>query len=86
MHTSAEAHTIFRFDGFEVDVGHGLFTESGERVKLQPQPLRVLEHLLLRAPAVVSRYELCEAVWPNVHVDFDQSLNFCIRQIRARFE
>jgi len=86
MRTLPEAHTLFRFDGFEVDVGHGLFTESGVRVKLQPQPLRVLEHLLLRAPALVSRDELREAVWPDVHVDFDQSLNFCVRQIRAVLE
>ncbi len=83
MRTLSEAHTILHVDGFEVHVGHGLFTESGGRVKLQPQPLRVLEHLLLRAPALVSRDELRETVWPEVHVDFDQSLNFCIRQIRA---
>ena len=83
MRISSDERTVLRFDGFEVEVGHGLFDESGVRVKLQPQPLRVLEHLLLRAPAIVSRDELREAVWPDVHVDFDQSLNFCIRQVRA---
>jgi Tol biopolymer transport system component/DNA-binding winged helix-turn-helix (wHTH) protein len=53
-------------------------------LKIQPQPLRVLELLVTRAPGVVTREELSDYVWGNgVNVDLDQSLNFCVRQIRS---
>jgi DNA-binding winged helix-turn-helix (wHTH) protein len=32
----------------------------------------------------VTREELCRALWPEgTHVEFDQGLNYCIRQVRA---
>ena len=36
-----------------------------------------------RQGAVVSREEIRERLWPDTHVDFDASLHFCIRQVRA---
>jgi DNA-binding winged helix-turn-helix (wHTH) protein len=46
--------------------------------------LRVLELLVTRAPEVVTREELSDSVWGNgVNVDLEQSLNFCVRQIRS---
>ncbi len=53
------------------------------RVKLQKQPLQVLELLLRRAPEIVSRDEIRRHVWGDaIHIDAAQSINFCIRQIR----
>ncbi|MFL6231762.1 MAG: transcriptional regulator, partial [Thermoanaerobaculia bacterium] len=49
---------------------------------LQPQPARVLELLARRSGEVVSREEIRETVWGESFVDFDASLNFCIKQIR----
>jgi DNA-binding winged helix-turn-helix (wHTH) protein/Tfp pilus assembly protein PilF/TolB-like protein len=49
---------------------------------LQPQPAKVLELLARRSGEVVSREEIREAVWGESFVDFDASLNFCIKQIR----
>lgn len=74
------------FDSFTVDAERGLLLRDGIRLKLQPQPLRVLAELLAHAPNILSREELTQAVWPDVHVDADASLNFCIRQIRAALE
>lgn len=74
---------LFRFDHFELDSAQGLLRDKGNKVKLQPQPLRVLEYLLRNAPDIVSREELGDHIWgTGVHVDLDQSLNYCIRQIR----
>jgi DNA-binding winged helix-turn-helix (wHTH) protein/TolB-like protein len=53
-------------------------------VRLQAQPGQVLAMLVQRAGAVVTRDELCAAVWgDDTHVDFDKGLNFAIAQVRA---
>src|SRR5213075_1581198 len=55
----------------------------GDPIKLAPQPLKVLEILVRRSGEVVTRAEIREHVWcKDTFVDFEQGLNFCIRQIR----
>lgn len=49
---------------------------------LQPQPARVLELLASRSGEVVSREEIRQLIWGESFVDFDASLNFCVKQIR----
>ncbi len=51
-------------------------------MKLQPQPAKVLEVLASRSGEVVSREEIRQLVWGDAFVDFDASLNFCIKEIR----
>jgi eukaryotic-like serine/threonine-protein kinase len=73
-----------RFGRYELDPRRGVLSRAGVPLKIQPQPLRVLELLVRRAPAVVTREELSDYVWGDgVNVDLDQSLNFCVRQIRS---
>ena len=75
--------TILRFACFELDCGAGELRKAGDRVKLPPQPLRVLELLVSRSGEVVTRAEIRERIWrDDTFVDFDQGLNFCVRQIR----
>jgi Tol biopolymer transport system component/DNA-binding winged helix-turn-helix (wHTH) protein len=75
---------ILRFGGYELDPRRGVLSRGGVPLKIQPQPLRVLELLVTRAPEVVTREELSDYVWgTGVNVDLDQSLNFCVRQIRS---
>ena len=75
---------VLRFGEYELDPRRGVLSRGGSALKVQPQPLRVLELLVLRAPEVVTREELSDSVWGNgVNVDLDQSLNFCVRQIRS---
>lgn len=53
-------------------------------MKLQPQPAKVLVLLVARPGEVISRDELVKEVWGSeTFVDFEQGLNFAIRQIRA---
>lgn len=74
---------ILRFDSFELDTGSGELRKNGERIKLPPQPFRVLELLARRSGEVLTRNEIREQVWrEDTFVDFEQGLNFCIRQIR----
>ncbi len=56
---------------------------SEETVRLAPQPAQLLELLARKRGELVTREEIRDELWPDSHVDFDQSVNFCIRQIRA---
>ena len=74
---------VLRFDVFELDTGSSELRRSGDRVKLPPQPFRVLELLARRSGEVVTRADIRERIWcDETFVDFEQGLNFCIRQIR----
>jgi len=82
MEMPHNATEILRFDGLEIDGTGGRIRYRGEEIALPPQPMRVLVYLAERPGRVVSRAELRVALWPDRYVEFDQSLNFAIRQIR----
>jgi eukaryotic-like serine/threonine-protein kinase len=83
--TSAEHDVVaLRFGPFELDLRSGEMRRAGVLVRLQPQPFKVLALLAGRAGELVTREEIQKEVWPvGTFVDFEQSLNFCIRQIRS---
>jgi DNA-binding winged helix-turn-helix (wHTH) protein/tetratricopeptide (TPR) repeat protein len=78
----SEPTTILRFDAFELDTATGELRRQGDRVKLPPQPFRVLELLVRGGGEVLTRADIRERIWSDSFVDFEQGLNFCIRQIR----
>jgi DNA-binding winged helix-turn-helix (wHTH) protein/tetratricopeptide (TPR) repeat protein len=72
-----------RFGAFEINSTAGELRHHGDLVKLAPQPLKVLDLLARRSGEVVTRNEIRDYVWSgDTFVDFEQGLNFCIRQIR----
>ena len=74
---------VVRFGAFELDTARGELRLNGDLVKLAPQPLKVLELLVRRGGNILTRNEIREHVWcTDTFVDFEQGLNFCIRQIR----
>ncbi|MGH7524711.1 MAG: winged helix-turn-helix domain-containing protein [Gemmatimonadales bacterium] len=74
---------ILRFGTFELDSDSAELLRQGERVALPPQPFKVLALLVKQGGAVVNRAEIRDQVWgAGTHVEFDQGLNYCIRQIR----
>jgi len=73
-----------RFDGFELDLGTRELLRDGRPVKLQQQPCRVLAVLASRPGELVTREEIRKAIWgADTRVNFDQGLNFCIKEVRA---
>src|SRR5260370_24125005 len=78
----SESATILRFEVFELDAASGELRKNGDRVKLPPQPFKVLELLLRRGGEVLTRADIRERIWCDSFVDFEQGLNFCIRQVR----
>jgi TolB-like protein/DNA-binding winged helix-turn-helix (wHTH) protein/Flp pilus assembly protein TadD len=75
---------VLRFGVFELDRRSGELRKEGLRVRLQEQPLRILEALLDVAGAPVTREELRQRLWPDdTFVDFDSGLNRAINRLRA---
>jgi DNA-binding winged helix-turn-helix (wHTH) protein/tetratricopeptide (TPR) repeat protein len=74
---------VLRFSGFELDSERGdLRAPGGATIRLRPKTLEILRLLAGNSGRVLSKQQLMEAVWPNVHVGED-SLFQCIREIRA---
>jgi DNA-binding winged helix-turn-helix (wHTH) protein len=72
------------FGEFELDLRTGELRRHGVSLDLPPQPAKILVLLVVRAGEVITRRELAEQVWgDDTFVNFDQGLNFAIRQIRA---
>lgn len=79
-----ESPTVVRFGPFELDLGKEQLRRNGAVVRLQPQPFRLLALLVSRAGHVATRDEIRHALWdPKTYVDFDQGVNFTMRQVRA---
>jgi DNA-binding winged helix-turn-helix (wHTH) protein len=73
----------FRFGEFELDAVAGELRRNGDRLRIQPQPYRLLTLLIRRAGELVTRDEIRQELWKDgVYVDFEQSVNFCVSQIR----
>ena len=82
--TSSTTGTVARFGNLELDLRTGQLSRDGVWLRLQPQPAKVLTILVSRPGEVISREELVKQVWgSDTFVDFEQGLNFAIRQIRA---
>jgi TolB-like protein len=72
-----------RFGQFEMDEHAGELRKEGVKVRLQEQPLQILQILLEHAGEVVTREELRKRVWPtDTFVDFDHGINNAIKRLR----
>ena len=76
--------SVVRFGTYELGLQSGELRKAGARVRVQQQPLKLLEILLERPGAVVSRDELRNRIWPDEsYGDFDQAVNVAIAKLRA---
>ena len=74
---------MLRFAGFELDQQRAeLRGIDGTPIKLRPKTFEMLRLFATSGGRVLSKQELMEAVWPNVHVGED-SLFQCIRELRT---
>jgi len=83
MNRQSAAEKQARFAEFYLDFHSGELRKNGELLPLPPQPSKLLAYLVSHAGRLVTREELQRQLWSEgTFVDFDQGLNFCIRQIR----
>lgn len=72
-----------QFGVFELDLQRAELRKQGVKVKLQDQPLKVLQVLLENPGQIVSREELRQRIWPaNTFVEFDQGLYSAMARLR----
>jgi TolB-like protein/DNA-binding winged helix-turn-helix (wHTH) protein/Tfp pilus assembly protein PilF len=78
-------HTsVVRFGSFEVSLQSGEIRKEGLRIRVQQQPMNLLQILLGHPGGVVTREELRSRIWPNESFgDFDQALNIAIGKLRS---
>src|ERR1700752_4141593 len=84
---SSPPHSVVRFATYEVSFQSGEVRKAGLRIRVQQQPIKLLEILLEHPGEVVTREELRSRVWPNESFgDFDQALNIAIGKLRSALE
>jgi len=75
---------LVRFDRFELDLRAGELRKGGIRIRLQEQPLQVLQALLEKPGEVISGDELQKRIWPaDTFVDFDHGLHAAVNRLRT---
>src|SRR3984957_9415481 len=75
--------SVVRFGTYEVSLQSGEVRKSGLRIRVQQQPMKLLQILLERPGEVVTREELRNRVWTNESFgDFDQAVNIAIAKLR----
>jgi TolB-like protein/DNA-binding winged helix-turn-helix (wHTH) protein/Flp pilus assembly protein TadD len=76
--------SVARFGTFEVSFDSGELRKAGLKIRVQQQPLKLLQILLERPGEVVSREELRGRLWANeTFGDFDQAVNIAIGKLRS---
>jgi TolB-like protein/DNA-binding winged helix-turn-helix (wHTH) protein/Flp pilus assembly protein TadD len=76
--------SVVRFGTYEVSFQSGEVRKAGLRIRVQQQPMKLLEILLEHPGAVVTREELRSRVWADESFgDFDQAVNIAIAKLRS---
>jgi TolB-like protein/DNA-binding winged helix-turn-helix (wHTH) protein/Tfp pilus assembly protein PilF len=81
--TVSDTPAEIRFDNWTLRGQPRELLHDGVRVRLQEQPLEILEELLSHPGQVVTREHLIAVLWPKRIVDYDSALNAAVRRLRA---
>lgn len=75
--------TRYWFESFELRVETAELLCNGEKVRLQPQPMQVLIHLVAEPGALVTRQCLIERLWGGASLaDSETGLNIAVKKLR----
>src|SRR5262250_1063686 len=76
--------SVARFGIYEISFQSGELRKAGIKIKVQQQPLKLLEILLEHPGEIVTREELRTRIWPKESFgDFDQAVNVAIAKLRS---
>ena len=83
MPAPASISELLQFGLFELDMQQAELRKRGVRIKLQEQPLKVLQLLLQNRGEIVTREQLRTNIWPaNTFVEFDHGLYSAMARLR----
>ncbi len=69
------------FEGFILDAANELLWRGSERIRLRPKTFALLRYLAGRPGQLVTKNELLNAIWQDLHVG-DEALKHCVAEIR----
>jgi DNA-binding winged helix-turn-helix (wHTH) protein len=72
---------IYAFDDGELDTQLYTLRRVGQTIRLRPKVFQVLLYLLEHRDRVVSKQDLCDAVWPEQFIS-DATLESTLREVR----
>ena len=74
---------LIRFGEFELDVRAAELCKSGQKIRLQEQPFRILVMLLEHPGEVVLREDIRKRLWPNgTIVEVGHGINAAVLRLR----
>ncbi|MEE8294828.1 MAG: tetratricopeptide repeat protein [Sphingomonadales bacterium] len=73
---------VFQFGPFRFSTETSELLKSGKKIPLKVQSAKVLGILIKNHGKLVTRNQLIRDIWPDRTVEFDLSLNSCLRDIR----
>ena len=74
---------MIRFGSFQIDPRTWLLTRDGHSIDLSPRLVEILGYIIARDGEIVTKDELLERFWPDVHVS-ENTLTRAIADIRLR--
>jgi TolB-like protein/DNA-binding winged helix-turn-helix (wHTH) protein/Tfp pilus assembly protein PilF len=84
---SSPPNSVVRFGTYQVSLQSGELRKAGLRIRVQQQPMKLLEILLEHPGEVITREQFRSRVWPNESFgDFDQALSIAIGKLRSALE
>ena len=75
------AKSPVRFGSYQFDLVNEQLFQGKKEIKLRPKALAVLRHLVENPHQLMTKSELLDTVWPDIHVE-ESVLKGCIREIR----
>ncbi len=87
MDTVRQSDSLLYFGEFSLDRKTGELFHNGQKVRIQGQPVQILEALLGKPGGLVTQEELVQKLWPgDTHVDYEQGLRSAVQRLRAALE
>jgi len=81
--SSEIGRAVYRFGDYELDRRTLELRKGGLKLRLEPQPARVLRLLASRPGELVTRDEIRRELWPEgTFVDFERNLNYAVKCVR----
>ncbi len=77
---------VYRFGEVCIDAARAEVTRGGELVTLTAKEYQLLLYLARNPNRILSRQKICEAVWGEAYIGFDNTIMVHIRHLREKIE
>lgn len=79
-------NTVLNLGPFQIDEGKIEVRKNGEIIELKPKEYKMLLYMAKHPNQILSKERLCDAVWGEDYIGFDNTITVHIRKLRERIE